>query len=309
MAIHIAKVLAILTSDQGDEVMQLVFRHFFSALFQALWIIALIGLAPSVSFAAPGGFSGDVAVIDPESENVAVVCDTCQSVSDFRDAVAARGAYYPEGFYSVFTGSTQTGTLLKGTMLIMEGWPTRTVNVFLGSPSFEEQRAWEDINDYLQDFEPVIHLPPNLFTTVLDDFAEPDLLQFLNGHPSIRSVLDARRTASGLIKNFFLLANLVTPDYVIVVWSDGSRAVYKIKCASACVTGIGTLELVEDSAVDANGNPVLTEPGNDASNAPVIGNFDGNSGYYVPPPSSSSCYFCPDNGDPCLKVPDELCEQ
>lgn len=280
--------------------MQLVFRHFFSALFQAWWIIALIGLAPSVSF----GFSGDVAVIDSESENVAVVCDTCQSVSDFRDAVAVRGAYYPEGFYSVFTGSTQTGTLLKGTMIIMEGWPTRTVNVFLGPPSFEENRAWEDINNYLQDFDPVIHLPPNLFTTVLDDFAEPDLLQFLNGHPSIRSALDARRSAWGLVKNFLLLANLITPDYVIVVWQDGSRAVYKNKCEAGCVNGIGTLEVVEDSAVDANGNPVLAE---EAPNAPVIGIFGGISGYYVPPPSSSSCYFCPDSGDTCLKVPDELC--
>jgi hypothetical protein len=273
-----------------------------------LWIIALIGIVPSVSSADPGGFSGDVAVIDQESENVAVVCDTCQSVSDFRDAVVARGAYYPEGIYNVFTGSTKTGTLLKGTMIIREAWPTRNVDVFLVSPSSEEQMAWEDIINYLQGFDPVIHLPPSLFTTVLDDFAEPDLLQFLNGHPSIRSVLDARRTALGFIKNFLLLANLVTPNYVIVTWPDGSRAVYEIKCESACVTGIGTLELVEDSAVDANGNPVHTESDNDGSNAPVIGNFNGHSGYYVAPPSRFSCYFCPDSGGPCTKVPDELCD-
>lgn len=239
------------------------------------------------------------------------ICDWCQSDGDYRSFAESRGHTRGAGTYTYYIGNPYSEVLREATVSV-EYDMTKLVFAYIqDAPS-----------DYVEDFKVVARIattigvivvpPGTCFTcdSFLSANGEPDFLNFLY-NVSASKIISELKGRNSLIT--YLFKSLFGKHAsVIVVFPNGDSVKVDILSLSPSP---GSLKADEETAVDANGNPIHDPNGDTSHHVTTDGGDNSGSGsggsgqYYLvirPSPSKEKWYLCGPDGNggyACVPIP------
>lgn len=244
------------------------------------------------------------------------ICDWCQNDLDYRSFAVSKGHTREAGTYTYYIGNPFTEVLRQATVSVEDEVIRKLVFAFIqDAPSY-----------YVEDFkevsriatlEGVVLVPPGICFSCgsyLDSLGEPDFLAFLyNSYASniIADLTGRNNFIVYLVKSYFGIH-----ASVIVVFPNGDSVKVDIK---SITNTPNSLQVDEETAVDANGNPIQHQNGDTSHHVTISDGGESGNGsgsglgglgsYYIAAGTSyfrEQWYLCGPDGNGgygCVPIP------